>query len=213
MPPSLGTADDAVNGLLSELVGDPDTNWTWEFSYTDSSAWEKDFKKESLGGVAPEYIDNMDLAAFCGHGLGNTLTFDTEKDDWDSTPSDQDLGAHDLEWLLTFTCNFLRGSMSDFGKAADGVHLICGYATDMTVTANAGERFAYWAMHPYGVRVAWYKYGYDTQLVQHENIARIFGALASKNDYLHGYGDNSSDPLSYTSDPDSYSYWDYKLNW
>jgi len=103
--------------------------------------------------------------------------------------------------------------MSTFGPAADGIHLINGYATDMTITANAGERFSYWAKQPYGVRVAWYRYGYDTQYGFNQNIARTFGATASYNDYLWGYGSVSSDPPFYTTDPNAYSYWDYKLNW
>jgi hypothetical protein len=63
------------------------------------------------------------------------------------------------------------------------------------------------------VRVAWYKYGHATQSAASKNTARTFGAIASKNDYLWGYGTVSADPPSYGSSPGSYAYWDTRLNW
>ncbi|WP_066635364.1 DUF6345 domain-containing protein [Desulfolucanica intricata] len=207
------TAGDAVNGL-SDIVSDPNTSWIWDFSYGNSSARELDWKASGrLNGNDSLYTDNVDLNAFCGHGFGMNYVFTVEKNDWYTTVSDLDMGDRDCEWMLAFTCNFLNGTMANFGPIADGVHLVCGYGTDMTVTANAGSRFAYWAKHPYGVRVAWYKYGYDTQNGAWQNIARIFGANASYNDYLWGYGSVSSDPPFYTNSPSSYGVWDYKLNW
>ncbi|MDI6715567.1 MAG: DUF6345 domain-containing protein [Actinomycetota bacterium] len=210
---NLNTSEDAVAGLY-DIVSDPGTSWNWDFNYGNDLAWERDWKATGrLGGDDSIYTDDVDLNAYCGHGFANKFVFSTEMDDWYSTISDIDMGDRDCEWMLTFTCNFLTGSMSTFGPAADNVHLICGYATDMTVTSNAGSRFAYWAKQPYGVRVAWYKYGYDTQNGANQNIARIFGAKASVNDYLWGYGSVSADPPFYTSSPSSYTYWDYKLNW
>jgi len=209
----LNTSDDAVNGL-ADIVSDSSTNWLWDFSYGNSSAWELDWKSTGrLGGDDEYYADDVDLVAFSGHGLGQNFTFNNQNDDWYTTISDLDLGDRDAEWLLTFTCNFLNGTMSQFGPAADGIHLINGYSTDMTITANAGQRFSYWATAPYGVRVAWYKYGYDTQNGAWQNTARTFGASASVNDYLWGYGSVSSDPSPYTTNPSAYTYWDYKLNW
>lgn len=210
---NLNTSDEAVAGLY-DIVSDTRTNWLWGFNFGNDYAWERDWKAyPRLGGDDDIYADDVDLVAFCGHGLGNNFVFSTQMDDWYTTISDLDMGDRDCEWMLAFTCNFLNGSISTFGPAGDGVHLICGYCTDMTVKPESGSRFAYWAKYPYGVRVAWYRYGKDTQIGSDYSIARTFGANASYNDYLWGYGSVSSDPPSYTSSPGSYGYWDTKLNW
>ncbi|WP_394355751.1 DUF6345 domain-containing protein [Caldicoprobacter guelmensis] len=109
----LQISDDAVNGLI-DIVNDPNTSWFWRFSYGNSSAWEKDWKASRLGGLAETYCDNVDLVAFCGHGLGNNFVFSTQKDDWYTDITDLDAGYKDAEWMLTFTCNFLKGTFEDF---------------------------------------------------------------------------------------------------
>jgi hypothetical protein len=204
---------------LSDIVSDPDTSWRWQFNWGNASAWELDWKRPGLGGNASRLCDDVDLVAFAGHGLGNDLQFSTENRDWEATPSDMDLGARDAEWALLYTCNFLNGDPGRYGVAANGIHLICGYATDMTITSNGGEAFAdyarpYGSRQAYGVRVAWYKYGQLTQKSADYNVARTFGAKTAVNDYLWGYGSVSADPASYSSaTADRYAYWDTKLNW
>lgn len=159
--PDPTTAWDAVAGLY-DIVSDPNTSWLWQFGYSNGDCWERDWKATGrLGGDDATYTDNVDLNAFCGHGFGRCYVFTTDIDDWYTTVSDLDMGDRDCEWMLAITCNFLNGTMSQFGPIADGVHLVCGYCTDMTVTANAGEWFAEYAMpnpepyhQAYGVRVA-----------------------------------------------------------
>lgn len=215
---NLSTPDECVAGLYG-IVTDPTTSWGWAFNWGNSNAWELDFKRPSAGGNAGRLADDVDLVAFAGHGLGNNFTFGTKKNDWYTTPSDMDLGLRDCEWMLAYTCNFLKGPPSNYGSAANGVHLICGYATDMTITANGGSKFASFvkpsaSRQPYGVRVAWYKYGQQTQSAANKNIARTFGAKTAVNDYLWGYGSVSADPPAYSSATAAkYAYWDTKLNW
>jgi len=204
---------------LKDIVDDSRTSWQWQFNWGNSAAWELDWKKSSLGGNAYRLCDDVDLVAFAGHGLGNTLEFSTQKNDWKSTPSDMDLGVRDAEWALFYTCNFLRGSKDTLGAAANGIHLLNGYCTDMTVTSDGGRKFAEFAMpapdrQAYGVRVAWYKYGKATQKGSDKNTVRTFGAKASYNDYLWGYGKVSADPPAYSpSTAHLYEYWDTNLNW
>lgn len=211
--PDLNYTDEAVNGLY-DIVSDPNTNWLWSIQWGNDNAWERDWKSSHLtGGNDYRLADDVDLAAFSGHGTGRNFVMNNANYDHYAATSDMRLGDRDLEWLLAFTCNFLNGTMSQFGSIANGLHLANGYSTDMTITSNAGSRFSYWAKRPYGVRVAWYRYGQDTQRAIDENIARTFGANNSYNDYLWGYGSVSSDPPSYASSPSSYGVWDTKLNW
>lgn len=205
-------------GLVG-IVNDSATNWQWQFNWGNSAAWELDWKRSGLGGNAYRLCDDVDLVAFAGHGLGNDLQFSTQRNDWEATPSDMDLGARDAEWALLFTCNFLNGDPSKYGAAANGIHLINGYATDMTITSNGGAVFSDYAKpsgsrQAYGVRVAWYKAGQVTQKSADRNVARTFGAKTAVNDYLWGYGAVSADPPSYSStNADKYAYWDTRLNW
>lgn len=126
------------------------------------------------------------------------------------------LGDRDLEWLLAFTCNFLNGTKAELGTMMQGLHLANGYATQMYVNAKSGERFAYWAKAPYGVRVAWYRQAYETQPDTLSDgghiIARTFGHQNNINDYLWGYGSSGSDPAPYSSTSSaSYVVWDYDV--
>lgn len=204
---------------LKAIVDDPSTNWQWQFNWGNSAAWELDWKRTGLGGNAYRLCDDVDLVAFAGHGLGNDLQFSTQNNDWESTPSDMDLGVRDAEWALLYTCNFLNGDPSKYGAAANGIHLINGYATDMTITSNGGQAFADYAKpagsrQAYGVRVAWYKYGQLTQKPGDVNVARTFGAKTAVNDYLWGYGSVAADPPAYSSSTaGQYAYWDTRLNW
>jgi len=216
----LQTPQSCVEGLYA-IVNDSSTPWLWKFNWGNSSAWELDWKRSGLGGNAYRVCDDVDLVAWAGHGVPEgyppAIQFSTYKNDWTSTPSEMDLGYRDCEWALMYTCRFLRGSPSDFGSAANGVHLICGYCTDMTMTANGGQIFAYYAKpyltrQAYGVRVAWYKYGQSTQEGVWANTARTFGSQAAVNDYLWGYGAVAADPPAYsTSTASLYSYWDTNL--
>lgn len=210
---SLRTPDDCVLGL-KKIADDPATTWVWRFNHGDDLACATDWLPPRLGGESDLYCDNVDLVAYSGHGTGNCFNLSTRRDSSRVEANSMDLGVKDCEWVLAFTCNFLKGTWAEFGRIANGVHLVCGYATDMTVTANGGERFAYYAKAPYGVRVAWYKYGQATQAGANRNIARTFGADASYNDYLWRYGSVSPDPVTaFGDDSSEYSYWDTRLGW
>lgn len=210
---NLYTSDSAVGGL-HDIVSDPTTAWGWQFNYGDDLAWELDWRATRLGGMSESFTDNVDLAAYAGHGQANKMVLGTEWDSWYVLANSLDAGDRDCEWLLTFTCRYLTGSNpTDFRYMMNGVHLVCGYTTDMTITSNAGSMFAYYAKEPYRVRVAWYKYGQATQLGEDLNVARTFGAKSCVNDCLWGYGSVAADPPSYSASPSSYSWWDTKLGW
>lgn len=214
---NLASSQQCVEGLYN-IVSDAATNWNWQFNWGNANAWELDWKRSGLGGNAYRLCDDVDLVAFAGHGYPNAMQFSTKKSDWESTPSDMDLGVRDAEWALMYTCNFLNGTPANFGSAANGVHLICGYRTDMTLTPNGGQLFAsyakpYGTRQAYGVRVAWYKYGQATQSGANANVARTFGAKTAVNDYLWGYGAVAADPPAYSSSTaGQYAYWDTNLN-
>lgn len=206
--------DEAVAGFR-DIANDPGTSWLMPSNrqWGNGDAWELDWKGTSLGGMDHVYADNVDLAAFSGHGLGGNFIMNNYNNDRYASIRDFRLGNQDLEWIIGITCNFLNKSKDYLGGMMYGLHLANGYATDMTITANAGNRFSAWAKAPYGVRVAWYRQGYDTQNSYDRNVARIFGHKNNVNDYLWGYGNAGSDPPTYTATTAvDYRIWDYNLN-
>lgn len=92
-----------------------------------------------------------------------------------------------------------------------GLHLANGYSTNMTLHPTAGDKFTWYATYPYGVRVAWYKQAFETQPDLEDNVARIFGHVDNKNDFLWGYGSAHSDPADWSStSAPYYTFWDYE---
>lgn len=191
--------------------------------YGNNSAWSDDFATD-------DYAEKADVAFFVGHGFGGSFVFTTDHDEYVLPSSEMSLGDGDLEFLFTFTCNFTNPTTahpndSDFPGSEpfdpnmmNGLHIVCGYKTNMTITADAGLLLAdyltgFSTYKQRTVREAWRMYGEATQQGAWENTMRIWFADDCKDDYLAGLGDVSSDPEPYSDSPNDYSYVDYDLNW
>jgi hypothetical protein len=85
-----------------------------------------------------------------------------------------------------------------------GVHLICGYVTDMTVYDEAGQYFADRLDEGVSVKQAWFEQGDEFQKEKDQNIARVFGAAECMNDSLAANG-----PIQTSRDPTSSSTYVY----
>ncbi len=196
---NLNTSIDCVEGLREQIVGHSSTNWYSKPDIKNSGVWELDFRSSSLGGNDYRLTDDVDLAAYCGHGTVRKLELNTQRDSYQAQQYQMALGDRDCEWFLAFTCNFLNGSISQVGTMAKGIHAICGYATDMTVTANGGGVFIAQAMYGYQLPVvgAWYEYAKQTQ--PSGNTCAYFVAKNNRTDRLWGIGTVNSDPAAYTS--------------
>jgi hypothetical protein len=114
---NLNYMDDCANGFYDVISSHPD--WEGKFNVGNANAWEKHFKKESLGGLDSTWIDAVDLAMFAGHGSaetgtgrGSAFTFgQNAHDDWYlvSIPTDREprWGDGDLEWIIFNSCSIL----------------------------------------------------------------------------------------------------------
>lgn len=189
-------------------------NWGLKYIWGNSDVWEKDFKSSGLGGNDYRLADDVDLLFYVGHGVvpgayGATdysLIMNNLHDTYYAKQGNMALGDRDLEWFITFTCNFTNGSANQIGRVFKGLHALAGYKTDMTVTSNAGDRFSYWAANQsYPISTAYEKYAWDTQNASDYNSIRVFRATSTWNDHLWGFGSVASDPASYSSNPSGYS--------
>lgn len=120
------------SGITSEISNDK-KGWKTKFYLKDETVQESDFKGVSLGGNDKNYIDAVDLFIYAGHGVtpGNygakdySFALNPSKGAKYAKQSEMFLGNGNLEWLVTFTCNFLKGSDKDrIGHMSRGTHAI-----------------------------------------------------------------------------------------
>ena len=228
-----GTADDrshwdeSCDGLYNMLVGD---GWTPRFHYTDWSAWETDFKDESLGGSEDTYVDNVDIAMICTHGSGthdnfwnqdlSSVYFGSSHTDQHLSPGDAYLayGDKDLEWLAFDSCSVLGDggpapyyNRGYWAATMNGLHLLLGFNNTMYVWAPGdGLLWGFymkgfsWFLPPSTVTQAWFQ---AVDYVQPKvTCARVLANTPDNyNDYLWGKGYVSPDPAT----DGYYWYWDH----
>ncbi|MFZ2097872.1 MAG: DUF6345 domain-containing protein [Anaerolineales bacterium] len=228
-----GTADDrshwdeSCDGLYNQLLS---TGWISRFHFTDWSAYETDFKNESLGGSEDAYVDKVDIAMICTHGAGthddfwnknlSSVYFGSSHTDQHLSPGDayKAYGDKDLEWLAFDSCSVL----SDGGAAPyynrgywaatmNGLHLLLGFKNTMYVWAPGdGLLWGFymkgfsWFLPPSTVTQAWFQ---AVDYVQPTvTCARVLAETPNNfNDYLWGKGYVSPDPVA----DNYYYYWDH----
>ena len=118
-----------------------------------------------------------------------------------------DWGDQDVEWVVLNTCRFLKGNDTELKEMASGVHLICGYETDMTIFCDAGEWFAD-ALDTMTIKNAWWAQCDEFQPTG--NTARVFGADYCVNDSIIKLSGGmifvpGPDPTA----SDTYVHWDF----
>jgi hypothetical protein len=169
------------------------------FDWRGMNAWERDFKKASLGGTDSTYADNVDAMWYTGHGNSGGFTFknETHDDRW-IVPSDADWGNGDLEWLQLESCQVLRDTtgtndyFSRCGGTINGLHMLNGFHTNaQCVGGGTGGRFAAYLMLGFTVRNAWAQMAFDkepsgTVFRSMGNIGA--GGVTNINDHFWGRG-------------------------
>ena len=121
-----------------------------EFDWRGNSAWEQDFKDPSKpGGDDSDWVDDVDIAWYSGHGGPNGFTFNTNHTDTVLAPADARWGNRDLEWLQLQSCNVLMDTtgtndyFTRWGPAFAGLHVLNGYETGAgCVAGGLGGAFA-----------------------------------------------------------------------
>ena len=222
-----GAWDDSCDGLYNGLTG---AGWTGNFYWTDWNAWKSDFVDESNGGEEDTYADSVDIAMICTHGSWKhdtfwdqnltSVFFGSSEPDQHLVPGDayRSYGDKDLEWLAFDSCSVLNEfgpspyyNRGYWASTMNGLHLLLGFKNTMYVSAP-GDGF-YWSLFmkgysfwlpSYTVTQAWFQAAdYNQPTV---TCARVLAeAAANYNDYLHGYGSVTSDPIV----DGTYWYWDH----
>jgi hypothetical protein len=202
-------AQDSANGFRDVMLS---KGQTVGFDWRGTNAWEKDFKRASLGGfdsVSPpdRYVDEVDAQWYTGHGWSGGFTFKGSNDDGDIVPSDARWGDSDLEWMQLESCQVLRdttGTADYFGRWDEvfaGLHLLNGFDTNAyCITGGTGRRFAeylfpvpflWWELRPaYSVQQAWASMANDLEPagVRWRTISPMMGTVHNLDDRYWGQG-------------------------
>jgi len=141
------------------------------FIWGNGNAWEQDFKATTApgGGNKNNWIDNVDLAFYEGHGNPTLFTFETPTgggthDDSYLTYNDVNTrlgyrgwGSNDLEWLGLLSCSVLADSHEmDWSYSMDYLHLLMGFATTAYDVCGFGQTFAQRVLAGNSLRDAWF---------------------------------------------------------
>jgi len=190
---SLSTPDDFAEGFYNNLGT---ANMVWFKNFDNGELNSKKSHFASTGDSS--YADSVDIVVWCGHGSREDESPDdrfcrffvdnqpglepTDKLHW----SDIDWGDKDVDWVVVNTCRFLSGTVEQHKQMASGVHLICGYKTDMTVMAAPGQYFADRLDEGMSIKDAWHKQCWMYQ--PSGNTSRVFGATECMSDSIGSDG-------------------------
>jgi hypothetical protein len=135
------------------------------FLWSNSNAWEEDFKRHDRGGTNNYWVDDVDLVFYEGHGNPWLFTFKTP---WGGGTHDDSYlryhdarlawGDRDLEWMALLSCSVLADSHElDWVWTMNGLHLLMGFETTAYDVAGFGTRFAQYINAGYRISLAWMK--------------------------------------------------------
>jgi hypothetical protein len=172
-----------------------------QFSWLDANAWEQDWKDPSFSGDDQDWVDDVDMAYWQGHGSPGGFSFSgcSSNDDSFLSSSDALWGNRNVEWISLFTCLVLAGESSDgrwwqrWGSAFDRLHQINSFDTVSYHSSQHGGIFANYMLrnNPMTVRQAWAQASIDDQPAQvtWATMGVISnGSLTNYNDHYWGKG-------------------------
>lgn len=211
----LNIADD-----FAEAFSNNNKKWKVSYNFKNNVVWETDFRGASLGGRDSTYADNVDLLIYSGHGLkpkghgsdDYAFALNSKQKSKYAKQSEMYLGNRDLEWLVTFTCNFLASKdLNKIGHMAKGIHAICGFETTVILTADMGSVFAKKLKKGYSVKEAFFGTAKDTRIwYKSGGTAGVFTTTKNEKDRIWGYGTTASDPKNYSKNKSGYILYSYK---
>ncbi|HOU11756.1 MAG TPA: DUF6345 domain-containing protein [Anaerolineae bacterium] len=187
------TVPDA-NGFYNQLRG---YGWGHAIKYGETSAWEKDWRDCSLGGIdCSSGVESAEFMYFAGHGSPARIYFSSNKD------SNSFYGANaryqNTRWIGFASCQTLRAGpyvgpgnppLTYWFNAFQGAHMLLGFHSNMADIAFGGplgynlqEHCFLWWCSQLTIREAWVKTAFDMN--------------AGKPAYLYAIGTNGVNPVN-----------------
>jgi hypothetical protein len=178
------------------------------FKWTGTNSWEQDFRDTATaGGDDSDWVDNVDLAWYTGHGWPGGFTFDnTTMADGSIVPADARWGQRDLEWLMIESCQVLNydgGAVwNRWGPRFDRLHLLNGFHTNaaaISVANGTAGRFAKYlfpSSNGFPIPALKVRQAWAQMAIELEPSGRIYvsmgvygpGGVTNYDDYFWGQG-------------------------
>ncbi len=135
------------------------------YIWGNANAWEEDFKRTDRGGTNNNWVDDVDIVFYEGHGNPSLFTFKTPTgggthDDSYLTYTDarRAWGDKDAEYIALLSCSVLADSHEvDWSRTMYGLHLLLGFETTAYDVRNFGARFAWRIVAGDYIRTAWFR--------------------------------------------------------
>jgi hypothetical protein len=185
------------------------------FFWREGLAFERDWKSPSFRGNSDRWFDQVDLGFFSGHAGGGGWMYSSAVDDgWVGT-NEVRLGSGDAEWAVIAACGPLQPRSDAQNRGVfQGLHMLCGYASNSFDTDREGRVFGDLILHKstflwmtlrdyQPIRTAWINTAIEIQpaeespgvpiLVGAMGVRRSSDGVSSWNDHFHGFGPVSPD--------------------
>jgi len=183
-----------------------------QFNWKGNSAWERDFRESGppQDGDDADWVDDVDLAWYTGHGNPGAFYFDNDsRDDGSIVPGDARWGNRDLEWMQLESCNVLQFDSGGtpiwerWARVFDGLHLLNGFqslANCVDTPNGTAGRFSRYlfrrqilfvTLPALKVRQAWAQMAKDLEPSGREYVtmgAASSGWVTNYDDYFWGEG-------------------------
>lgn len=124
------------NGFYSGLQS---LGWSGRFKWTNDSAWAKDWKDCSLGGIdCSAGVDRAEFVYFAGHGSPARIYFGVNKDAYNARA--EDARFQNVRWAGFASCQTLRAGpwvapgnppLSHWFNAFQGAYMLMGFHSNM----------------------------------------------------------------------------------
>ena len=207
-----------VSRYLNEMNGKAIREYYWD----GFTSWERDYLDNGEGGINGldhDYTDNVDMAAYVGHGNGNGITFETTNNDtlvrYDDAGVVKGWGNLDCEYHAWQSCQVLANFWNGipwwvrWGPVFNGLHLIHGFETNAGVGGHNLLKF--FAENQYDhnktMKRSWFDAALDDQ--DSGRVAAVMGVMIDDSEDSNGTKHNS---ISATTSGLRRAHWNDKIN-
>ncbi|MEP7190019.1 MAG: DUF6345 domain-containing protein, partial [Roseiflexaceae bacterium] len=189
-----GVVPDA-NGFKSGMLS---YGWNSRFSWSNGSAWERDWRDCSLGGGDCTYgVDRADFVYYTGHGSNGGISLPSSVDG--SWFSGTQARFSNIRWVGFSSCLTLRAQwptpgaepIRDWFNSFKGAHMLLGFNSVMADIAFGGPLVDNMRMPTFlGIPLPWAQ-----RTIREAWVQTAFNMNAGKPAYIYAIGTNGVNPV------------------
>ncbi len=201
--PPYGIGGSDLPGVVPDVTGFRNgmqsAGWSRQFHWANSSAWERDWRDCSLGGMdCTDGVDRADFVYYAGHGGPGGLSLPSSKDS--TWFSGNNARFQSLRWVGFSSCQTLRVQGYTAGNepirrwfnAFQGAHMLLGFNSNMADIAFGGPLVDNMRMPIlFGIPYPWAQ-----RTIREAWVHTAFNMNAGKPAYIYARGTNGVNPAN-----------------